>query len=298
MKRKRSNSIRMAALLLPASGGHRPIPSASICTLDTPNSPFGFAKPLFVQPGFGIPPVIEELTRLSNGMVLVTGPTGMGKTTTLNYMIDAINCLVVRRSLRSKIRSSSPTGTIAAWSSSKNCSVTCGPTNWRSAYSPAGSRRDCHWRDARFGNDRNCLIAAETGHLVIATLHTPDAAQTIQRIYSVFPAEQQNSITMQLANSVQALIAQSCCLGRRPRTGFGLRSMYRHARSPQSHSRAPGPSALQRNDDWPTASDADHGPGAVGDLSERRNHLRRRPVECPRARLIRHRVGEKVERSV
>ncbi len=52
------------------------------------------------------------------------------------------------------------------------------------------------------------LIAAETGHLVIATLHTSDAAQTIQRIYSVFPAEQQNAITVQLANSLQALIAQ------------------------------------------------------------------------------------------
>ncbi len=52
------------------------------------------------------------------------------------------------------------------------------------------------------------LIAAETGHLVIGTLHTPDAAQTVQRIYSVFPAQQQNAITVQLANSLQALLAQ------------------------------------------------------------------------------------------
>jgi twitching motility protein PilT len=52
------------------------------------------------------------------------------------------------------------------------------------------------------------LMAAETGHLVIATLHTPDAVQTVQRIYSVFPASQQNSITVQLANSLQAIIAQ------------------------------------------------------------------------------------------
>ncbi|HZZ27231.1 MAG TPA: ATPase, T2SS/T4P/T4SS family [Pirellulales bacterium] len=52
------------------------------------------------------------------------------------------------------------------------------------------------------------LIAAETGHLVIATLHTPDAAQTVQRIYSVFPAQEQNAITVQLANSLQALLAQ------------------------------------------------------------------------------------------
>ena len=52
------------------------------------------------------------------------------------------------------------------------------------------------------------LIAAETGHLVLATLHTPDSVQTVQRIYGVFPAEQQNSITVQLANSLQAIIAQ------------------------------------------------------------------------------------------
>ena len=52
------------------------------------------------------------------------------------------------------------------------------------------------------------LIAAETGHLVMATLHTPDSVQTIQRIYSVFPAEQQNNITVQLANSLQAILAQ------------------------------------------------------------------------------------------
>jgi twitching motility protein PilT len=52
------------------------------------------------------------------------------------------------------------------------------------------------------------LIAAETGHLVLATLHTPDAVQTVQRIYSVFPAGQQNSITVQLANSIQAIVSQ------------------------------------------------------------------------------------------
>src|SRR5258708_4664122 len=52
------------------------------------------------------------------------------------------------------------------------------------------------------------LTAAETGHLVLATLHTPDAVQTIQRIFSVFPHEQQNNITYQLANTLQAVVAQ------------------------------------------------------------------------------------------
>ena len=53
------------------------------------------------------------------------------------------------------------------------------------------------------------LTAAETGHLVIATLHTPDAVQTIQRIFSVFPSEQQNHVMYQLSNSLQAIIAQN-----------------------------------------------------------------------------------------
>jgi len=53
------------------------------------------------------------------------------------------------------------------------------------------------------------LVAAETGHLVLATLHTPDAAQTIQRIFSVFPSEQQNHILYQLSNSLQAIVAQN-----------------------------------------------------------------------------------------
>ena len=52
------------------------------------------------------------------------------------------------------------------------------------------------------------LIAAETGHLVLATLHTPDTVQTIQRIYSVFPADQQNAIVIQLAATLQGVIAQ------------------------------------------------------------------------------------------
>src|SRR5262249_51338550 len=53
------------------------------------------------------------------------------------------------------------------------------------------------------------LTAAETGHLVLATLHTPDAVQTIQRVYGVFPAEQQNNIRFQLSNSLQAILAQN-----------------------------------------------------------------------------------------
>jgi twitching motility protein PilT len=157
----------------------------------------------------GLPPIVEELTRLPSGLVLVTGQTGMGKTTTLNFMINAINTtrrakiitiedpvefthqndrsLIIQQELLSDVRS---------YESALRHILRQDPD-----VIVIGEMRDLSTMET-------ALIAAETGHLVIATLHTPDAAQTIQRIYSVFPGEQQNSITVQLANSLQALIAQ------------------------------------------------------------------------------------------
>ena len=157
----------------------------------------------------GLPPVLEELMRLPSGLILVTGPTGMGKTTTLNFMVNSINCarrakiitvedpvefahqnnrsLVIQQELLSDVRS---------YQLALRHILRQDPD-----VIVIGEMRDLETIET-------ALIAAETGHLVIATLHTPDAAQTIQRIYSVFPAEQQNSITVQLANSLQALVAQ------------------------------------------------------------------------------------------
>ncbi|MCC7083397.1 MAG: PilT/PilU family type 4a pilus ATPase [Pirellulales bacterium] len=157
----------------------------------------------------GLPPIIEEIIRLPSGLILVTGPTGMGKTTTLNFMVHAINStrrakiitvedpvefahennrsLVIQQELLSDVRS---------YQAALRHILRQDPD-----VIVIGEMRDLETIET-------ALIAAETGHLVIATLHTPDAAQTIQRIYSVFPAEQQNSITVQLANSLQALIAQ------------------------------------------------------------------------------------------
>jgi twitching motility protein PilT len=157
----------------------------------------------------GLPPIIEELTRRSGGLMLVTGPTGVGKTTTMNFMIDAINrqrrlkivtiedpIEFVHQNMRSMVIQEE---------------VSTDVKNYRSALIHVlrqdpdviviGEMRDLETIET-------ALIAAETGHLVLATLHTPDAVQTVQRIYSVFPAEQQNSIIVQLANSLQAIIAQ------------------------------------------------------------------------------------------
>ena len=157
----------------------------------------------------GLPPIIQELTRRTNGLILVTGPTGVGKTTTLNYMIDLIN-----QERRSKIVTiEDPIEFVHENRKSViiQQEVLTDVRNFRDALIHVlrqdpdvvviGEMRDLETIET-------ALVAAETGHLVLATLHTPDAVQTVQRIYSVFPASQQNSITVQLANSLQAIIAQ------------------------------------------------------------------------------------------
>ncbi len=156
-----------------------------------------------------LPPVIEELTRRTSGLVLVTGPTGVGKTTTLNYMVNAIN-----NQRRAKIVTiEDPIEYVHHNARSMVIQQEVGTDvkNFRSALIHLlrqdpdviviGEMRDLETIETT-------LIAAETGHLVLATLHTPDAVQTVQRIYSVFPSEQQNQIIVQLANSLQAVIAQ------------------------------------------------------------------------------------------
>jgi twitching motility protein PilT len=157
-----------------------------------------------------LPPVVEELTRLPNGLVLVTGPTGAGKTTTLNYMVDVINrerrakivmiedpVEVVHDNLRSivvqqEVYTDTPTfrqALVHVLRQDPDVIV-------------IGEMRD-------LDTIATALTAAETGHLVLATLHTPDAVQTIQRVFSVFPGEQQNNIRFQLSNSLQGIVAQT-----------------------------------------------------------------------------------------
>ena len=157
----------------------------------------------------GLPPIVDELTRLPNGLVIVTGPTGVGKTTTLNYMINVINqnrrakiitiedpvefvhennrSIVIQQEVQTDVKSFRE-GLVHILRLDPDVVV-------------IGEMRDLETIET-------ALTAAETGHLVLATLHTPDAVQTVQRIYSVFPAEQQNAISVQLASVVRAVIAQ------------------------------------------------------------------------------------------
>jgi twitching motility protein PilT len=162
----------------------------------------------------GLPGVVEDLTRLPNGLILVTGPTGMGKTTTLNYMVDVFN-----RHRRAKIITiEDPVEFVHENLSSiiVQQEVHIDTPSFRDALVHVlrqdpdviviGEMRDLE-------TIATALMAAETGHLVLATLHTPDSVQTIQRIFSVFPPEQQNNVRYQLSNCLQAVLAQ-CLLPR------------------------------------------------------------------------------------
>ena len=156
-----------------------------------------------------LPPIVEELTHRSGGLLLVTGPTGTGKTTTLNFMIDCINrhrpLKIITIEDPIEFVHQSQRGIVVQQE------VVTDVVSFRTALVHVlrqdpdviviGEMRDLETIET-------ALIAAETGHLVLATLHTPDVVQTVQRIYSVFPAEQQNTIIIQLANSLQAVVAQ------------------------------------------------------------------------------------------
>jgi twitching motility protein PilT len=157
----------------------------------------------------GLPTVVDDFARLPNGLILVTGATGNGKTTTLNYLVDLIN-----RSRRAKIVTiEDPVEYVHHNQSSivVQQEVYTDVPSFRQALTHVlrqdpdvvviGEMRDLE-------TVATALTAAETGHLVLATLHTPDAVQTIQRIFSVFPHEQQNNIMFQLANTLQAVLAQ------------------------------------------------------------------------------------------
>ena len=157
----------------------------------------------------GLPPVVEELSRIPNGLILLTGPTGVGKTTTLNFMIDMINhnrrakivtiedpVEFVHDNLRSIIIQEEVGTDVRSFREALVHVLRQDPD-----VIVIGEMRDLETIET-------ALIAAETGHLVLATLHTPDTVQTIQRIYSVFPGDQQNSIVIQLASTLQAALAQ------------------------------------------------------------------------------------------
>jgi twitching motility protein PilT len=157
----------------------------------------------------GLPPVLRDLTKKPRGFVLVTGPTGSGKSTTLAAMLDLINkerhehimtiedpieflhrhqnCIVNQRELGSDAQSFG-LGLKAALRQDPDVIL-------------VGEMRDLE-------TIATALTAAETGHLVFATLHTQDTAQTVDRIVDVFPPAQQHQVRVQLSVSLQGIVAQ------------------------------------------------------------------------------------------
>jgi twitching motility protein PilT len=157
----------------------------------------------------GLPAVLAEFTKKPRGFVLVTGPTGSGKSTSLAAMLDLINDTRHEHILTIE-------DPIEFLHKHKRCIV-----NQRElgADAPsfaaglrAGLRQDPdvilvgEMRDLE--TIATALTAAETGHLVFATLHTQDAAQTVDRIVDVFPPDQQQQVRVQLSVALQGIVTQ------------------------------------------------------------------------------------------
>ena len=158
----------------------------------------------------GLPKVLQDIARLEKGLVLVTGPTGSGKSTTLATMIDLINT-------EEKGHIITIEDPIEFVHHSKSCLVNqreLGPNTKSFANALRSALREDpdvilvgEMRDLE--TIQLALTAAETGHLVFGTLHTSGAPSTVTRVIDVFPAGQQNQVRSMLADSVQAIITQA-----------------------------------------------------------------------------------------
>jgi twitching motility protein PilT len=157
----------------------------------------------------GLPTRLDDLVRRPNGLVLITGPTGSGKTTTMNYLVDLLNserrckilmvedpiefvhenrrAIVVQQEVLTDVRSFNR-ALIHALRQDPDVMV-------------IGEMRD-HEAIA------TALTAAETGHLVLATMHSPGVAHAMERIIGVFEGSAQRQVILQLANTLQGVIAQ------------------------------------------------------------------------------------------
>jgi twitching motility protein PilT len=157
----------------------------------------------------GLPEVMKDLALRDRGLILLTGPTGSGKTTSLATMIDWINEY-------KELHIVSIEDPVEYFHGSKNCLI-----NQRelgaNTHSFANALRAALREDPDVilvGEMRDletislALTAAETGHLVLATLHTSSAAKTIDRIIDIFPATQKTQVRSMLAESLEAVIAQ------------------------------------------------------------------------------------------
>jgi twitching motility protein PilT len=171
----------------------------------------------------GLPPVLQQFTRQHQGLVLVTGPTGSGKSTTLAAMIDDINshraCHIltiedpieyVHEHKRSAVSQREVGADTASFPDALRAALREDPD-----VVLVGEMRDLE-------SIRFALTIAETGHLVFATLHTNDTAQALSRIVDVFPADQQAQVRVQLSAALTGIVYQRLL----PRIGGGMIAAY------------------------------------------------------------------------
>ncbi|KKR89884.1 MAG: twitching motility protein [Candidatus Woesebacteria bacterium GW2011_GWD1_41_12] len=167
--------------------------------------------PLLIPPmeTLGLPPILHSFTTLRQGLVLVTGPTGHGKSTTLATMLQEINknraCHIVTiedpvefvfNPIKSIVSQREMRSDTHSWDIALRSVLREDPD-----VVLVGEMRD-------FETIAAALTIAETGHLVFATLHTNSAAQSIDRIVDVFPEEQQKQVRLQLSNVIEAVFSQ------------------------------------------------------------------------------------------
>lgn len=157
----------------------------------------------------GLPLIVKDLAKLPRGLILVTGPTGSGKSTTLAYMIDLINS-------ESKYHILTLEDPIEYLHKHKK-SIVNQREMGNDSMSFANSLRAALRQDPDVilvGEMRDletisiALTAAETGHLVLSTLHTLGSANTVDRVIDVFPPHQQHQIRIQFASVIQAIVSQ------------------------------------------------------------------------------------------
>ena len=157
----------------------------------------------------GLPAKIDELVRRPNGLFLITGPTGAGKTTTLNYLVNLINserrCKVVtiedpiefvHRNNRAIIVQQEVLTDVHSFNRALMHVLRQDPD-----VIVVGEMRDPEAIST-------ALTAAETGHLVLATMHSPNVSHALERIVGVFEGSAQRQIVLQLANTLQGVISQ------------------------------------------------------------------------------------------
>jgi len=225
----------------------------------------------------GLPEVCKVLVMKPDGLILVTGPTGSGKSTTLAAMLDYLN----EREARRVVTVEDP---IEYLFRDKQCFITQRELGADTLSFSAALKRVLRQdpdvilvgelRDLE--TIATALTAAETGHLVLATLHTPSAPGAIDRIIDVFPPYQQTQIRSQLSTTLQGVILPGVdSQGGRQRPDRRRGGDDRHRRRSQPHQGGEDLSDAQCHSNWRPIRHADPQSGLEGSHSEESDHPRR-----------------------